>query len=333
MRQKIFNIALFLLTLVCFQTAKADVKAPVAPVKVSSSIDTAAVTMGERTTLHYEIVKNGHVGSILIPMDQPKGNQEGPRSLAGIEVRQVQVDSTDLGNNRVQVKVEVLLQPFEVNDYALPPIKYALGADTFTSNVVALKVLEPEIPQEMRDSLFINPLRPPMSIKSEWYDWVPNWFTEYWYFWLPALLLIAIGIAIFILYKKNGKSLLPVRKTIPPYELAMRRLSELKKKRLHEQGHDKAYYTELTDILRQYLGGRFRIYALEMTSSQIMAELKANSETAPFAAELEPMFRTADFVKFAKQTATTDENIRSFNAVDNFIHDTRPVENPQPEKK
>ena len=304
-------------------------RAPVAPVKITASIDTSTITMGERATLHIEVVKNGHVGDILGPFQDADAEKGTPANIAGIEVRQINVDSADLGNNRIQVTYDILLQPFDPADYAIPAFRYALNGDTLRSNVVALKVLEPEIPQEMRDSLFINPLRPPMSIKAEWYDWVPDWFTTYWYYWLGGLILIAIAVAIFILYKKNGKGLLPGRKVIPPYELAVRRLGELKRKRLHEMGNDKAYYTELTEILRQYLGGRFKIYALEMTSSQILAELIANPETAPYANELKPMFTVADFVKFAKQTATTDQNIRSFNAVENFVHDTKPVETPQ----
>lgn len=310
----------------------AAVNAPVAPIKISAHIDTTTVTMGERTTLHVEVVKNGHVGTILAPFSEPDG-KTGQMSIAGIEIRQVEVDSANLGNDRIQVVYDILLQPFEPKDYAIPAFKYALDKDTFTSNVIALKVIEPEIPQEMRDSLYINPLRPPMSIKAEWYDWVPNWFSDYWYFWVAGLALIALAIAVFILYKKNGKSLLPVRKIVPPYELAMRRLSELKRKRLHEQGHNKAYYTELTDILRQYLGGRFRIFALEMTSSQILDELAKNKETAPFAKELKPMFTVADFVKFAKQDSTPDENIRSYNAVERFIEQTKPEEKPATEQK
>lgn len=308
--------------------------APVAPVKITATIDSATITMGERTTLRVEVVKNGHVGSILIPAkmaDEEKGTNA---SIAGIEIRQIAVDSTDLGNNRIQVKYDILLQPFQPNDYAIPPFKYALNGDTITSKVVALKVLEPEIPQEMLDSLIINPLRPPMSIKAEWYDWVPNWFSDYWYWWLAGLLLIGAAVTVAILYKKNGRSLLPMRRAIPPYVLATRRLDELKRKRLHEQGHNKAYYTELTDILRQYLGGRFHIYALEMTSSQILEAMSENPETAPFAQELKPMFTIADFVKFAKQNSTTDENIRSFNAVEKFVHETKPEEQePNKNKK
>ena len=44
------------------------------------------------------------------------------------------------------------------------------------------------------------------------------------------------------------------------------------------------------------------------------------------------MFTIADFVKFANHDSTVDEKIRSFNAVENFVHDTRPIETNENEK-
>lgn len=313
------------LTPVSAQSQGAVPTPAVAPAKITAQIDTATLTMGERTTLHVEVLKNGHNGSVTTPIE---GNPDGDEKLqvAGIEVRQIDVDSADLGNNRIQVRYDILLQPFNPGDFSIPPFKYNDGNETLSSDIVALKVLEPEIPQEMRDSLMINPLRPPMSIQAKWYDWIPDWLTEYWYFILIGLVLVALIATVIILYKKNGKYLLPRKKIVPPYELAMRRLDALKRSGLAEKGQNKQYYTELTEILRKYLGGRFRIYALEMTSTQILEELEKNPETAPFALQLKPMFTVADFVKFAKQQSSVDENIRSFNAVKEFIKSTRPVE-------
>lgn len=333
MKLKLRNIIVTFVTSV-FLTASVGMTAQapraIAPNKVSAKIDTVTMTMGERTTVHVEVLKNGHVGETLLPIDKrrPVGlPDEEERSMMGnIEVRGIEADSTELGNGRVQVNYDILIQPFNHGDLSIPPFKYVIDGDTITSNSLALKVLEPEMPAEMVDSLWINPMRGTLSIESEWYDWVPDWFTEYWYWWIPIVVVLALGIVVLVLYKKNGKTLLPRKKRIPPYVLAMRRLDELKRKKLHQSGHTKAYYTELTDILRQYLGGRFKIYALEMTSTQIMDAMASKPETAPFVEELRPMFRIADFVKFAKQDATTDENIRSFNEVKKFVEETRPAE-------
>ncbi|MDE6396152.1 MAG: cell wall anchor protein, partial [Muribaculaceae bacterium] len=142
---------------------------------------------------------------------------------------------------------------------------------------------------------------------------------------------LGAAVAFYLIYKKTGKIPFVPKKRIPPYVLAKRRLEELRKKRLAENGNLKAYYTDLTDILRQYLGGRFKIYALEMTSSQIIEAVEKNEETRPFADSFRALFKVADFVKFAKQMATTDDNIRSFKTVSEFVEATRPVEEETPQ--
>lgn len=312
----------------------------VAPAKITTSIDTSTMTMGERTNFHIEVLKNSHNGALInfegtdnnLTMNsivEMLGQKDMHPTLNGIEIRQVDVDSAELGNGRVQVNYTLLLQPFKPDEYSIPAARYVIDGDTLLSNVTTLKVLEPEMPKEMRDSLWINPMRGTLSIESRWYDWIP----ESWYIWVIALASIALIAAIIMLYRKNGKTLIPIKHRIPPYTLAKNRLEALKKKRLVEQGHTKAYYTELTAILRQYLGGRFHIYALEMTSTQILYAMKQNAETAPYIESLRKMFTVADFVKFAKQSTTPSENIQSFNAVENFVDSTRPIEVIKDDKK
>lgn len=303
--------------------------------KITATIDTIALTMGERTYVRVEVLKDGHGGELITPIQKdPKTNKH---YLGNIEIRTQEVDSTDLGNNRIQVNYSYLIQPFKPGNYNLPEFSYRFPNDTVNdpvpSNSLLLKVYEPEIPEEMRESLTIHLERGPMIIEPKFFDSFPDWLVDYWYWWLAGLLLLGAVITLLILYKKNGSGILHRNKQLPPYELAMRRLKELKRRRLHEQGNNKAYYTELTDILRQYLGRRFSIYALEMTSTQILEELEENPKTRPFADELRPMFQVADFVKFAKQESTTDENIRSYNAVEKFIEETRPQEEEQKQTK
>ncbi|MCI5979194.1 MAG: BatD family protein [Bacteroidales bacterium] len=294
---------------------------------VHASLDTAAVTMGDRTVLRVEVLKNMHEG-VLVDLPRNDNPEQKVLTLGGAEVRDIAVDSTDVGNGRIQLNYNFTLQPFEPGMLSIAPLKYACKGDTAFSEVVTLKVEEPQIPKEMRDSLLINPMVGQVSIPARWYDFIPSW----WPWVLLGLGLIALGVAVFILYKKNGPGLLPRKKVIPPYQLAMQQLDQLKRSKLAEKGQPKEYYTVLTDILRQYLEGRFQIYAREMTSTQILQAMKENNETNAFTDAIRPMLETADFVKFAKQTPLPDENVRSFTVVHSFVKDTRPVEEEQPAK-
>ena len=293
--------------------------------KVRASVDSAAVTMSDRVVLHVEVLKTAGKGTLVgLPAFEPGK----PNDFHGAEVRDITADSTALPNGRMQVNYQILLQPFDPGVLTFPAFKYAIDADTFYSEVTTLKVLEPEMPKMMRDSLIINPMEGTVSIPARWYDFIPSW----WYWVLIAAAVIALGVVIYMLYKKNGPSLLPRRKVVPPYELAVDRLQKLKARKLTENGHDKEYNTELTDILREYLQGRFGIYAREMTSTQILQAVTDNAETAPFADEFRAMLETADFVKFAKQRPTPDENQRSFATVSGFVEKTKPVEEEEDEK-
>jgi hypothetical protein len=314
------NIAALAAITAASLTADAQINA--SATEIHAKADSTQVTMSGRTMLRIEVVKNGHAGAIV---GLPALEAGKPNEFHGVEVREINVDSTALNNGRMQLNYNILVQPFEVGDVTFPKFKYVVGNDTVYSEVVSLKVLEPQMPKEMRDSLYINPMEGPVSIKGRWYDFVPEW----WYWAVIIAAAIALIVVVATLYKKNGPTLLPRKKVVPPYVLAMDRLNHLKAQKLAESGHEKEYYTELTDILRQYLEGRFGIYAREMTSKQIIDAMHANPMTKEEAENILPLLETADFVKFAKVRPLPDENIRSYNMVHDFVEKTKPVEEPE----
>ena len=94
----------------------------------------------------------------------------------------------------------------------------------------------------------------------------------------------------------------------------------------------KAYYTELTDVLRTYMAERFGFNAMEMTSSEIIDNLLETNDKESIK-ELKYLFETADLVKFAKHSPLMNENdMNLVNAVE-FINNTKvePDQNAKPE--
>lgn len=301
-----------------------DDNAPSAAVR--ATVDSASVAMGDRVMLRVEVVKNRTNGALF---NLPREINGEPRTLGNVEVREVTVDSTPLPNGRMQLNYNLQMHPLEVGVFTFPQFKYVIGADTFYSDVTTLKVREPLMPKMMVDSLVIHPYEPQISIKPHWYDYVPSW----WYWVVIGGAVVALGVVVAMLYRTNGPTLLPRRKVVAPHVLAMQRLDKLKASRLAENGQEKEYYTELTEILRQYLEGRFGINALEMSTTQIREAVNGNADTAQFAQALAPVLETADFVKFAKVRPLPDENIKAFNTVRGFVEATRPVEEPQNQTK
>ena len=120
---------------------------------------------------------------------------------------------------------------------------------------------------------------------------------------------------------------------LPPHQLAMQEIERIKSEKVWQKGLSKEYYTELTDVLRVYIKGRFGFNAQEMTSTEIIDKLlEINDKDA--IRDLMELFRTADLVKFAKHTPLMNENDANLvNAID-FINDTKEKEDenakPQP---
>ena len=237
--------------------------------------------------------------------------------------RQVYGDTTDLGNGLVEMQRALVIQSFDSGVYVIPPFMMVNGPDTVRSNELTLKVNPVDVSQ-MSD---INPLAPPAKFHSRWYDWLPDWITDYWAWILLGLVVIAAGIcAYLILTKKVAVNIMPQKKRLPPDRIALDRLTALKEEQLWERGQEKEYYTQLIDILREYLQERFGINAMEMTSSQIMKALQANEETRMPKEYMRKVVEIADYVKFAKVRPMPDDNVRSLQNAMQFVEETRPVE-------
>ena len=93
----------------------------------------------------------------------------------------------------------------------------------------------------------------------------------------------------------------------------------------------KGYYTQLTDALRKYIEERFGFNAMEMTSAEIIKELKKEKDQSKIE-ELTMLFETADLVKFAKYTANFSENDRNLVSAIDFINTTKQENLPTVER-
>ena len=97
----------------------------------------------------------------------------------------------------------------------------------------------------------------------------------------------------------------------------------------HTADYDqKAYYTQLTDTLRQYIRERFGFNAMEMTSSEILENLRSAGDEKMLA-ELSELFMTADLVKYSALLNEKDMNL--LNAI-NFIDQTKREDAPTEER-
>lgn len=156
---------------------------------------------------------------------------------------------------------------------------------------------------------------------------------------LPWVLIIIVlaGVVYLVYYIKTHKKVkekVVVEKkkpTIPAIVTARAKLAEMKEGESWNSLKTKDYYTDLTDIAREYLEGQFEIDAIEMTTDEIMQAVNTLNLNKLTKEKLQETLTTADFVKFAKANPSAEQNKQSFNDINSFVEDS--YEYYQEEKK
>ena len=159
------------------------------------------------------------------------------------------------------------------------------------------------------------PIEHPVSMK-EVFPWL-----------LGLLILIIIGLAVWY-YVKHRKSKVdengePVKgPVVPPYDKAIGDLESLKQQKLWQAGKLKEYYSSLTDIAREYIEGQFKVNAVEMTTDDILREVRDLRFDEALYGKLKDTMELADLVKFAKYSASALESDNAMSDMTDFVNDS-----------
>jgi LPXTG-motif cell wall-anchored protein len=151
---------------------------------------------------------------------------------------------------------------------------------------------------------------------------------------LPFLLLI-VGVALlgmvvgYFLRRRRKKEAPPEPEVMrPAHEIAMKQLSELRDRKLWQQGAVKEYHSELTHIVREYLENRFEVRALESTTEETMTQL-GDAVESTWREKLRELLQTADLVKFAKATPPATFHDDMLERAEAFVRATKREEIPE----
>ena len=319
---KIFrNLILITLLLLGFSKTEA------ANVSISAQLDSVNLLMGKVNTLHLEVVENeGTQGSLSIfkEIDRAKGYA----SVCGDSVElstNYKVDTIRLGSGKVQLNYSIPVQAFDSGTFTLPKFVYYTGKDSAVSNSLTFNVYPVNVTAE-------DPIAPMDNVVGpdgqRWYDWMPDWILDFWWIFIVIVLAICAGFYGMRNFKKKGLPFIAPKVAPKPWEVALGSLQRLKTRKLWEQGMEKEYFTDLTDILRVYLYERFGINAMEMTTRQIMDKIY-DSDLRDKRDYVKQILNVADFVKFAKVRPLPADSIAAYDNAVRFVEETVPVVKPE----
>ncbi len=138
------------------------------------------------------------------------------------------------------------------------------------------------------------------------------------------VLLVLLILVLALIYLRRRKTISSKPKIVEPaHIIAIRKLVDIDNSKLWQNGMVKQYYTELTDVIRVYLHGRYGVNAMEMTSLEIFDALREEDITAKDFEKLKQLLILSDYVKFAKISTTEQENTDSYNQAYYFVEETK----------
>ena len=215
-----------------------------------------------------------------------------------LKIQKIRANNTRLLN----IRASIAIQPFEEGTYELPPLFVqrihsdgtvdTLQFERQTIEVFSMPVdTATFVPHDLRGQA-----RYPVTA-AEVAPWILG-------FWLAVLLVV--GLVSWILSRRRGAEGSAFRE--PAHITALRKLDKWRGDKYWAPDKQKLFYSGVTDALREYIVARYGVGAMEMTTSEIFADLRKTDVPADLYEEMKDLFERADFVKFAKYVATPEDN-------------------------
>ena len=224
--------------------------------------------------------------------------------IDGLEI--IEADKIDTINNTISQNF--IITAWDSGTYYIPPITFSEKSKT-EGILLTVATINIEEGAELKD------IKAPMNAPIGWSDIWP---------WITGILIIYL---IFYILKKyfstKNKTIISKPKIIIPADItALNQLSELEKAKMWEQGNIKEYHSQLSEIIRRYMENRFKFIALELTTDEILRELKSivSNEVSN---NLKTILQRADLAKFAKSKPIDNENTESMRLAKQFVQSTK----------
>ena len=286
-------------------------------VQVEAKLDKASILMGDQTTLRLNVstVKNTEITFPTL----------GDTLSAKVQI--VKTGKIDTLNDKTNPDLMVLSRAYTITSFdpgiqMVPVLTVKSKENSFPTKALALEVIAVKVDTTKA----IYDIKEPLAVSYTWLDWLKdNWLTVV---ISLAIVSLIIGLIWYYIKRKQKKPVfIPVKPTIPPHRVALEKLELLQEKQLWENNQVKTYYSELTEILRDYLEKRYKIKALEQTTEEIIESLTSTDLPKNHKDKLNEVLLLSDLVKFAKGLPLADENKESMNLSIAFIKATQLSEN------
>ncbi len=217
----------------------------------------------------------------------------------------------------LDIRSSLLITSFDEGVYDLPPIMVGRLSKDGVIDTLVFDPMRLEVKTMPVDTATFVPhdikgqIRYPLTF-AEVFPWLVV-------FWVVAIIVIVTVCLVMIRKRKDDPAY--VRKD-PAHIVALRELDKYRGSKMWAPDRQKAFYSGVTDALREYMSERYGISAMEKTTSEIFAEMKTSDAPKELLSEVKELFERADFVKFAKYLASDEDNASVLPLAVRFVTET-----------
>ena len=255
---------------------------------VESSVDRSTITVGDPITYTLTITRAESVA-----VEPP----EMGINLGQFEIRDYEVlepRRTEAGT--ITESYSYVISIYDVGEFEIPPVTVAYSdgqGETQEVSTQAIRITVNSVkPSEAED---IKDIKPPLEILG----------TSRIYFWAAgALVLVMCVVAFLYLWRRKkrraeveGEELGPPR---PAHEIAYEELERIEHLHLQEQGLIKQFYSEVSEVIRRYVGRRYYIITMELTTGELVDSMAEAEVEEQHVVAVQSFLEECDLVKFAK---------------------------------
>lgn len=247
------------------------------------------------------------------------------KNIGALEVIQSYPIDTIKKDDRYELIKKYGLTQFDSGRYTIPSIKILINNKAFMSDSIKVEVANVQV-DTLRQKMY--DIKEIVKTKDS---------SDWWKYLLGILLILGIGTFVYWYTKIRQKKKIEEEVYKTPIEKATSLLNILEKKELWQHGEVKEYYSELTDIARNYIEEAIEIPAMESTTSELIEGLKTASLKKKMKLSQETIenlftvLKQADLVKFAKSKPLEFEITEDRNRIQKAIltlDEAIPVEVP-----
>ena len=284
---------------------------------VKAELDSMMMWVGQQTGIHVEVACDAGQ-TVEFPAYRDT-------IVKGLEIIPPVTTDTQYvnGGQRMVLTRNYIVTCFDSALVYIPYIPVTVDGEEYQSNRLALAFMSYDIPEENAKQIF-GP-KENMNTPVRFYEVKGLAF-----YWILAALAIIAAIYLLLRYRDDKPIIrrIKIEPKVPAHIRAITGIEELRQAGGPHSEDAKAYYTRLTDILREYINDRFGFNATEMTSYEIMERLEESRDKESLS-ELRDLLSTADMVKFAKFKPMLNENDQNLINALEFVNDTKIEVSPE----